>query len=275
MISFPNAKINLGLHVIEQLVDGYHTIDTVFYPVGWCDALEIVKMEEQVTPTFSMEVRDADFTGDPNSNLCYKAYQLLSNQFSLPPMKCFLQKGIPSGAGLGGGSSDAAATLDLINKLQGLQLSPEQLMEYAAFLGSDCSFFINNKPVRAGGTGTVFFPVDLSLKNYYIVIVMPPFTMSTSEAYRSVKSAKPDIPLESLIMLPVSHWKHVLTNDFEELVFNKYPLLKEIKEKLYLSNAIYASMSGSGTAMYGIFQKETDLSNIFSDCKVWSGKALH
>ena len=275
MISFPNAKINLGLHVIEQMPNGYHTIDTVFYPVGWCDALEIVYTEELRSIPFSMEIRGADFSDELKSNLCYKAYQLLSYQFQLPTMNCFLQKGIPSGAGLGGGSSDAASTLDLINKLEDLQLTSAQLMEYASFLGSDCSFFINSKPVRAGGTGTVFFPVQLSLEGYYIVIVMPPFTMSTSEAYRSIKPSKPDIPLESLMLLPVSHWKHVLTNDFEELVFNKYPILKSIKEKLYINNAVYASMSGSGTAMYGIFEKETDLKNIFSDCKVWSGKALY
>ena len=218
-------------------------------------------------------MKGAGFIEDVTQNLCYKAFTLLQKHYELPSMECFLQKVIPSGAGLGGGSSDAASTLMLINSLVGLQLSNEQLLDYASQLGSDCPFFILNKPMRANGKGTTFYPVQLSLTNYYLVIVMPPFTMSTKEAYNLITPSFPDIPLESLIMLPVAQWKYVLKNDFEEKVFEKFPVLKMIKEQLYINNAVYASMSGSGTAMYGVFEKAIDLKTVFKDCKVWSGKA--
>ncbi len=276
MIIFPNAKINLGLHITGRRKDGFHDIDTVFYPVGWTDALEIVKnSNESAVTQFPIIMKGAGFTEDVKQNLCYKAYALLQKQYQLPSMECFLQKAIPSGAGLGGGSSDAAATLMLINDLAGLHLSIEQLLDYASQLGSDCPFFILNKPMRANGKGTTFFPVQLTLVNYYIVIVMPLITMSTEEAYSLILPAVPEIPLESIIMLPVTQWKYVLKNDFEEKVFQKFPMLKIIKEQLYINNAVYASMSGSGTAMFGIFEKAIDLKTVFSGCKVWSGKAVY
>lgn len=275
MLSFPNAKINLGLHVISKRKDGYHNIDTVFYPVEWCDALEIVEASNKPVDYFNLEVRGALFPGNVSNNLCYKAFALLKSKFDLPSIEVFLQKCIPSGAGLGGGSSDAAETIVLINKIAGLNLTSEQLAGYAAELGSDCSFFLINKPVRAAETGSTFYSVDLSLKQYYIIVVMPPFTMDTSEAYSLIRPSIPDIPLESLIMLPVSNWKYVIKNDFEEVVFNKYPTLKSIKETLYKHDAVYASMSGSGTAVFGLFERKTDLRQVFKDCKVWSGKAMH
>ena len=274
MVSFPNAKINLGLHITARRNDGFHEIDTVFYPVGWIDALEIVKTgNDWQVNNFPITMKGAGFSEDITSNLCYKAYSLLQQHFALPAMECFLQKTIPSGAGLGGGSSDAAATLQMINELAGLKLSEEKLREFAAMLGSDCPFFILNKPMQATGRGTTFKPVQLSLNGYYIVIVMPPFTMSTKEAYSLINPTIPEIPIESLIMLPVAQWKYVLKNDFEEKVFEKFPALKLMKEQLYINNAVYASMSGSGTALFGIFEKAIDLKTVFEDCKVRSGKA--
>ena len=229
MMTFPNAKINLGLHIINRRNDGYHNIDTVFYPVDWCDSLEIIDTNHKESRgSFNLVVKGASFYGQSHNNLCHKAYTLLKSKFDLPAMDCFLQKDIPSGAGLGGGSSDATNTLLLINKVEGLKLSQEQLSSFAAELGSDCSFFLLNKPLRAAEKGSTFYPVELSLSAYYIVIVMPPFTMSTSEAYSLIKPVTPDIPLESVIMLPVANWKYALKNDFEEVVFRKYPALKTI-----------------------------------------------
>lgn len=276
MIFFPNAKINLGLHILSKRIDGYHEIDTVFYPVGWCDTLEVIKSTNiKNDDPFNFTMRGARFSGDNKNNLCYKAFALLQSEYSLPPMECFLQKRIPAGAGLGGGSADAAATLLLINEVAGLNLSEEQLSNYATTLGSDCAFFLEKKPVRAAGTGSTFFPVQCSLASCYIVIVMPAVTMNTTYAYSIIKPSIPEIPLESLIMLPVKQWKYVLKNDFEELVFQKHSVIKLIKDSLYSNGAIYASMSGSGTAVYGIFEKQKDFSGIFKDCKVWTGKAQY
>ncbi len=272
MISFPNAKINLGLHVLNRRNDGFHNIDTVFCPIGWNDTLEIIPSVIDSSEAFQINIKGMESL-NPKDNLCYKAYDLLSKDFKLPSMICYLQKSIPAGAGLGGGSSDAAAALKIISSIASLNLDDEQLQSYASKLGSDCAFFIENKPVRATGKGDKFYPVTLSLSKYFFVVVMPQFSMNTAEAYNMIKPAMPELPLESLIMLPVNQWKYVLANDFENAVFDKYPELKLIKEELYKNNAVYASMSGSGTAIYGIFEKETDLHRVFKGCKVWSGKA--
>ncbi len=225
MIHFPNAKINLGLHITSKRPDGFHEVETILYPVNWCDALEIVPQQKGKGECF-LEVSGADF-GDYRNNLCYKAYQLLHQQFNLPSVKCYLQKVIPHGAGLGGGSSDAASVLIMLNELFSLQLTLKQLSDFAAILGSDCAFFIYNKPMLATGKGEMLQSIDVSLENYFIVIIMPPVTVSTKEAYSMVKPVKPDLPLDAVIKLPIAQWKYALVNDFEKYTEDPLPLIEE------------------------------------------------
>jgi 4-diphosphocytidyl-2-C-methyl-D-erythritol kinase len=252
MICFPNAKINLGLHILSKRTDGYHNLETVFYPVGMCDALEIVSAENGKT-TFSQTGINID--GKPEDNIVLKAYNLLKKDYDLPEIAIYLRKQIPVGAGLGGGSSDAAFMIKLLNDFAGLKLSIEQMEEYAGRIGADCPFFIQNKPIFAEGTGNVCSPVSISLKDYKIIIKKPSVSVSTKEAYAQVKPQQPAIPLKEIIRLPINEWKNHLINDFEPGVFAQYPEIAEIKQQLYAEGAIYASMSGSGSAVFGIFER--------------------
>ncbi|MEP7263120.1 MAG: 4-(cytidine 5'-diphospho)-2-C-methyl-D-erythritol kinase [Bacteroidota bacterium] len=269
MIRFPNAKINLGLHVISKRPDGFHELETVFYPVKWCDALEIVEAKNS-DDVFTLEIQGADF-GHVRENICYKAYELIVTDHTLPALNCYLQKVIPHGAGLGGGSADAAFTLKMIDELFTLKITNDDLLKYASQLGSDCSFFIYNKPMMASGRGEILQPCNVDIEKYFLVIVMPDVKVNTNEAYQLIAPATPDIPLSAIIQLPVNEWKYALVNDFEKPVFEKYPAIKEIKTQLYKSGAVYASMSGSGSAVFGLFEKPVDVKNTFSDCIVWSG----
>lgn len=270
MIRFPNAKINLGLQITGKRNDGYHDLETVFFPVQWCDALEVVPSMKG-NDACSLEMKGVDFD-DYQSNLCYKAWKLLNDDFNLPPIKIYLHKFIPHGAGLGGGSSDAAFTLRMLNDHFNLKLSTEQLLAYATKLGSDCAFFIYNSPMIATGRGEILKPVSLNLEKYYIVIVKPEISVSTVEAYGIIQPKKPDLPLEAVIQLPVNEWKYALVNDFENPVFEKYPEIAAIKKKLYISGAVYAAMSGSGSAVFGIFKKAADIETTFSEHTFWTGK---
>ena len=252
MICFPNAKINLGLHILSKRADGYHNIETVFYPVNLCDALEIVPAKEGKT-AFSQT--GIPINGKPEDNLVMKAYHLLKKDFDLPEIAIYLRKQIPLGAGLGGGSSDAAFMIKLLNDFAGLKLTVEQMEEYAGQIGADCPFFIQNKPVFAEGTGTVFSTVTISLQTCRLVVVKPTVSVSTQEAYAQVKPQQPAVPLKEIIRLPINEWKNHLVNDFESGVFARYPEIGEIKQRLYAEGALYASMSGSGSAVFGIFDK--------------------
>jgi 4-diphosphocytidyl-2-C-methyl-D-erythritol kinase len=256
MICFPNAKINLGLHILSKRPDGYHSIETVFYPVNLCDALEIVPAEKGQTALVQSGI---PVDGKPEDNLVMKAYNLLKKEYDLPEIAIYLRKQIPFGAGLGGGSSDAAFMLKLLNDFAGLQLSFEQLEEYAGRIGADCPFFIRNKPVFAEGIGTVFSPITVSLDKYHLVLVKPSVSVSTKEAYAQVKPRLPNVPLKELIRLPVNEWRNKLINDFEAGIFAQYPEIGEIKQKLYTEGALYASMSGSGSSVFGIFDKSIHL----------------
>jgi len=256
MICFPNAKINLGLHILSKRPDGYHNIETVFYPVNLCDALEIVPAKEKKT-TFSQT--GIPIAGKQEDNLVLKAYHLLKKDCHLPEIAIYLRKQIPPGAGLGGGSSDAAFMIKLLNDFAGLKLSVEQMEEYAGRIGADCPFFIRNQPVFAEETGSVFSPVNISLQGYHLVVVKPDVSVSTKEAYAQVKPQRPVTPLKNIIRMPVNEWKNHLINDFEPGVFAQYPEIKEIKQQLYAEGAIYASMSGSGSAVFGIFDKAVDI----------------
>jgi len=256
MICFPNAKINLGLHVLSKRADGYHNIETVFYPIHLCDALEIVPATEGKTAFSQTGIQVA---GKPEDNFVMKAYRLLKRDHDLPEVAIYLRKQIPFGAGLGGGSSDAAFMIKLLNDFADLKLSVEQMEEYAGQIGADCPFFIQNKPVFAEGIGNVFSPVAISLQAYHLVVEKPSVSVSTNDAYIQVKPRQPDFPLKEIIRMPINEWKNYLVNDFEPGVFARYPEIGEIKRKLYAEGALYASMSGSGSAVFGIFDKPVKL----------------
>ncbi len=287
MITFPNAKINIGLNIVAKRTDGYHDIETLFFPVNLQDALEVtlkkpldsgvIKKRLEVgnllhlkTESRYPEIDSVDessyelhllgdaIEGNPADNLVVKAYKLLAEDFDIPPVVIHLYKHIPSGAGLGGGSSDAAQMIALLNKRFGLKMKNRCMERYAAQLGSDCAFFIRNKPAFATGRGEILTPVDLSLQNYFIVIVKPNIFVSTAEAYAGVTPAKPEVSLRDAIKRPVSEWKNLIVNDFEKSVFAKHPQLQQLKNKMYELGAEYASMSGSGSAIYGIFSKSVE-----------------
>lgn len=266
MICFPNAKINLGLNIVQKRADGYHDIETVFYPVPVKDALEIVKADET---TFSQTGIPVDAPAD--DNLVMKALNRMKRQFDLPPLEIHLLKAIPFGAGLGGGSSDAAFMLKLVNEFCSLALNDDELEEIAAGIGADCPFFIRNRPTFATGTGNLFTPVDLSLENYHLCLVKPDVWVSTRQAYASVHPCTPEIALTEIVKQPVAEWKTLMKNDFEESVISRYPVIGEIKDTLYARGALYASMSGSGSSVYGIFKDPVNMKNLFPSCFVWEG----
>ena len=261
MITFPNIKINLGLSITEKRPDGYHNLETVFYPVALEDALEI-RTNPEAQQKFTLHQHGMEIAGNPENNLVVKAYLLLDKEFHLPPVEIHLYKHIPSGAGLGGGSSDAAFMLKLLNEHYNLQLSDNQLEDYAATLGADCASFIKNTPTYAEGIGNIFSPIELSLKGYRIMIVKPDVFVSTREAFANIRPHRPEYPVREVIRRPVAEWKDTLINDFEASVFPQYPVIGEIKEELYHQGAIYASMSGSGSSVFGLFAADTTLPEI-------------
>lgn len=252
MVTFPNVKINLGLSITEKRPDGYHNLETVFYPVALEDALEI-RTSPETDRKFTLHQYGMEITGNPEDNLVVKAYLLLDKEFHLPPVDIHLYKHIPSGAGLGGGSSDAAFMLKLLNEHYHLDLSEQRLEAYAATLGADCAFFIKNRPTFAEGIGNIFSPIDLSLSGYRIMIIKPNVFVSTREAFSSIRPHRPEYSVKEAIKHPVHEWKDTLINDFEASVFPQHPIIRKIKEKLYSQGAIYASMSGSGSSVFGLF----------------------
>ena len=256
MIVYPNSKINLGLRILQKRADGFHNLETIFYPVPLQDALESIQNTSYNSSEIEFTTSGLPIDADHTNNICVKAFQLLKKDFpQLPSVKMHLHKVIPAGAGLGGGSSDGAFTLLLLNKKFNLNLSEQQLMNYALQLGSDCPFFIKNTPCFASGRGENLEEIDLNISNHKIVLIKPPIHISTAWAFSQVKSNQERISLKEIIGTPVKQWKNVLKNDFEEIVFQKFPEIKTIREKLYQQGAIYASMSGSGSAVYGIFEK--------------------
>ncbi len=260
MITFPNAKINLGLNVLSKRSDGYHNIESLFCPLFLQDALEILPTSGAFEFTSSGLKLDCAL----ENNIVVKAYRLLATDHHLPSVKIHLHKNIPFGAGLGGGSADAAFTLKMLNEMFDLQLSESQLVNYASQLGADCAFFIKNKPAIAGGIGDVLTPFDLNLSGWHLLVVKPDIHVSTLEAYRYVV---PLIPVESLSVVlekPVDMWRDSLKNDFEASVFKQYPALEMVKKQLYDAGAVYASMSGSGSSIYGLFKEKPEQSSIFA-----------
>lgn len=276
MITFPNAKINLGLDVIGRRSDGYHNLQSVMVPVGWRDILEIVPASGENT---TLTVTGNSVNCPAEKNLVMKAYNLMASQVELPPVDIYLRKIIPDGAGLGGGSADAAFTLVMLNSIFALDYSPEQLAELSGTLGSDCPFFIYNRPMAVSGTGTRLSPIDVDLKGLYIVIVKPLVSVSTSEAYRGVKITSPDTsPTEIVSGMNVKLWHSAgLKNDFEESVFALHGEIEAVKNALAESGAVFSSMSGSGSAVYGLFENDIMAENAasqFSGCNVYCGEML-
>lgn len=266
MVVFPHCKINLGLQIVSKRTDGYHNIETCFYPVPWTDILEIIKAEK-----FSFSSSGLDIPGNPDDNLCIKAYRLLQRDFNLSPVQMHLHKVIPAGAGLGGGSSDAAFTLRTINSIFKLGLSTQQLLTYAAQLGSDCSFFVEDKPMLGRGRGEILSDLNLSLKGMFLILVKPDIHVSSAEAFAGIKPKQPSASLSEILSLPLSEYRGVLINDFEESVFQKHPSIASIKESMYQHGALYASMSGSGASVFGIFNSQVDLKNYFPGMVYWMG----
>jgi 4-diphosphocytidyl-2-C-methyl-D-erythritol kinase len=267
MILFPNAKINIGLNVTQRRPDGFHNLESVFYPVRWNDALEILPSEKTEFTSSGIEI-----PGNPESNLCLKAYGLLKADFDIAPVKMHLHKNIPIGAGLGGGSSDAAFALKGLNELFELNLTPEQLENYARKLGADCAFFIQNKPVYAYNKGDEFEPVKLHLSGYHIIIVYPEIHITTAEAYGKIQPKPAEIPVKEALQNAMENWHKTVFNDFETALFPTYPILPKLKAQLHHAGAVYASMTGSGSAVFGIFKDAIPAELTFPDnFRSWQG----
>lgn len=273
MICFPNAKINLGLNIVSKRDDGYHNLETVFYPINIKDALEIIVKEELEEDIFIEAGIKVD--ASPENNLVMKALKLMREYYTFPLVEVHLLKKIPFGAGIGGGSADASFMLKLLNTTFDLKASDEELALLAVRLGADCPFFIYNRPVFACGIGEKFEEVDLSLKDYHFILVKPDIYVSTKDAFSHIKPQQPKMPVKEIIKRPVSDWKELLVNDFEMSVFTKYPRIGEIKDDLYQRGAIYASMSGSGSSVFGIFKDDLKgAESLYSGCFVWKGTGL-
>lgn len=278
MITFPCCKINLGLNIVARRGDGYHDIETVFYPVPLCDALEIKKMGEDFPSEYpcDLKVTGMEIECDERKNLVTKAYELIAEDFCLPRIHTHLYKRIPSQAGLGGGSSDAAFMIRLLDERFRLNMGNAEMERYAALLGADCAFFITAEPAFATGKGEILSPINNGtgcLDGYYIGIVKPSIAVSTAEAYSAVTPQKPAKCCRDIIQQPVETWKGVLVNDFEKPVFARHPVIGDIKNRLYDMGAAYAQMSGSGSSVFGIFRSKPEtLAGTFKDCYTWISK---
>lgn len=261
MITFPIAKINLGLNVVEKRPDGYHNLQTVFYPVPIQDVLEVQVMDEAFPSSYDcdLKVTNINIDGDEQRNLVVRAYQLLKKDFpTLPRIHTHLWKGIPTQAGMGGGSSDCAYMMLLLNRQFQLGLTDDQLIQYAAQLGADCAFFILSQPCYAEGIGEKLNPIEVSLNGYHIVVVRPDIPVSTKEAFSLIHPHYPAQNCRETVMQSVETWRETLVNDFEESVFALHPEIGDIKQQLYDMGATYAAMTGSGSALFGLFKKQPD-----------------
>ena len=274
MLLLPNCKINIGLNIVSKRSDGYHNLETVFFPIPLRDNLEFKEIENEDVP-YRLVSGGVPIEGKPEDNLIVKVYLDMKAEFNLPALELSLYKNIPMGAGLGGGSSDAAAMMKGLNETYNLQLSAEDMEKRLAKFGADCPFFVRNKPAYATGIGDELTNCNVSLKDKFIVLVKPDVFVSTKEAYAHVTPKLPAIPLAEAIKLPIETWKEQIVNDFEQSVFPFHPELPAIKQTLYDMGAVYASMSGSGSTMYGIFNRPTPEANeVFDKCFVYTKKPI-
>lgn len=253
MLSFPNCKINLGLHIVRKREDGFHDLETIFLPIPFTDVLEIIEADKTELTISGLPI-------ETENNLCIKAYQILKNDFlGLPPVKIHLHKVIPMGAGLGGGSSDAAFTLQILNNKFRLKLTTEQLLDYALRLGSDCPFFIINKPCYATGRGEILQLVNIDLNNYKVLLINLGIHIETKWAFSKINVSDAKTSIKEIVTKPISTWKEYLVNDFEDVVFKEHPAIKNLKEQLYTAGALYASLTGTGSTVFGIFNHNTEI----------------
>ena len=274
MITYPNAKLNLGLNVVAKRADGYHDLETVFYPVPITDALEVFPMDPDFPSAVDcdLKVTNLHIEGDEQKNLVVRAYQLLKQDFpTLPRIHAHLYKGIPTQAGMGGGSSDCGFMITLLNRQFQLGLSDQQMIDYAARLGADCAFFVLNQPCYAEGIGERLEPIALDLKDWYLAVVRPDIPVSTREAFSLIVPQHPAQNCRDVVMQPVETWRDALTNDFEKSVFALHPEIGSIKDQLYEMGAVYAAMSGSGSSLFGLFRHPVALDaftapNTFKGC---------
>lgn len=277
MIDFPCAKINLGLNITEKRADGYHNLETVFFPIPICDALEIKTMNERFPSNVAcdLKVTGNNVCCNENDNLIVKAYNMIAADFDIPRVHAHLYKNIPSEAGLGGGSSDAAYMIRLLDQRFRINIGNAEMEKYAARLGADCPFFITAEPSYAEGIGEILSPVNITdnnLEGYSLVVVKPQIAVSTKEAFSSITPRKPLMCCREIVAQPIETWKDALCNDFEESVFGIYPQLNDIKNRIYTLGAAYAQMSGSGSSLFGIFKSDVDeqsIKNEFADCRTF------
>lgn len=259
MIDFPGSKINLGLRVTQRLDNGYHTLESIFIPTSFSDVLEIIPNDDRTEFVYS----GIEIPGDQNDNLIYKAWKLMAKDFDIPPFKANLLKAIPLGAGLGGGSADGSSMLKLLNSTFDLGVSDATLKTYAKMLGADCPFFIDNEAAYVEGIGEKLSPVFINLHSYHLLIICPGIHINTAEAFRNV-SPKPteNNLVETINTYPIAEWRNYIFNDFEDFAFHMHPELEQIKNHLYNKGALYASMSGTGSSIYGIFKEKVDLDEV-------------
>lgn len=260
MICKPCAKINLGLNIVGKRPDGYHNLETVFYPIPLCDILEVNIADDGLNDDkpYSLTTKGIVIDGDDSKNLVVRAYMMMRERFHLPYIHIILNKNIPTGAGMGGGSSDCAFMIRLLNKMFGLNMSTKEMIGYAASLGADCAFFIMSEPAYATGIGDILTPVTLNLGGYHILIVKPDIHISTAEAFKDIAPGVPEKGISKIICQSINTWKTEMVNDFEKNIFENHPEIAGIKKRLYDMGAVYAAMSGSGSAVFGIFKQQTD-----------------
>lgn len=268
MIIYPRAKINLGLNIVEKRPDGYHNLETVFYPIDIHDTLEVVPSNQ-----LNLHLSGAPLEGDPNKNLVIRAWQLLQKDYGIPPVDIRLNKAIPSQAGLGGGSSDGAFMLRLLNDLFQLNIPLEELIQKAASLGADCPFFITDSPAYAEGIGEKLSPISLDLSQYHLLIIKPPVAVSTREAFANIIPQQTEVKCRDIVKQDIRTWREQLMNDFEDSIFPQYPRLKEIKQQLYQQGALYAAMSGSGSSLYGFFEEKPEVIDAWNDCLYYCSRS--
>lgn len=273
MICFPNAKINLGLNIVSKREDGYHNLETIFYPIAIKDALEIIVKEEQTED--KLFESGLDIEAKPEDNLVMKALKLMREKYDFPKLDVHLLKKIPFGSGIGGGSADATFMLMLINDQFSLNISKEELISLSVQLGADCPFFVYNHPVFASGVGELFEKIDLSLLGYKMMLIMPNIHVSTKDAFMHITPSKPHLSLKEVVKHPIQEWKNMMVNDFEKSVFKKYPQIEELKNELYNQGAVYASMTGSGSSVFGIFKDEyPNIETLDPNYFIWKGDCL-
>jgi 4-diphosphocytidyl-2-C-methyl-D-erythritol kinase len=268
MLTRPIAKINLGLNVVEKRPDGYHNLETVFYPVQIEDALEVYPMDPEFPSEYDCDLKVTNITidGDEQRNLVVRAYNLLKADFpTLPRIHAHLYKGIPTQAGMGGGSSDCGFMITLLNDMFKLGLTQQQMIDYAARLGADCAFFIFNRPCYAEGIGEKLQPIDLDLKGWYLSLVRPDIPVSTREAFALIKPHHPEVNCREVVKQPVESWRDALVNDFEGSVFAVHPELGAVKDRLYDLGATYAAMSGSGSTLFALSRQPLNLDEFNSE----------